>query len=337
MSKYTKMSYAKLPYVTNDRNHDKIDYKAYYEMYNTMYYVNSGPYRTYFYSKNNIINYYRKWLHGQEMFVLDLKSAAYKPIRFRKLSVLVEDEKSILIKTKKGKWYIVTREAELPHHVLIMDALNGICLYKERTRGNGNIYIEILYPIANRILPIIHVSRLGFYVRLFDMEDEKVHTIIAFSLENIDQLVKLIVDSAENSETLKHNLLHCKVDHIEDIDSYGFRYSYGLSDEKAIYMRGVRFEFSLHLKYKNNRGSNCYSTYELRHILLCMELGEEGLNCSLDLSEVQLHLTDEDYNTYTLNRGKLEPIIQKYPLSNIASDIYLSRYLYKDQCYYIYI
>ena len=205
--------YAKPPYIRDNRKYHKISYKAYHEINNMMYCVDRGSLKVYFYSSNNVINYYTMQSYDAELFTLDVRSGTYRPIRFQKLGVPVKDENSILIKTEKGKWYIMTTyydsSSEL-EYIVIIDALNGACLYKEQIVGDGNLYVDILYPVANRILPIIHITRWNVYVKLFDMDNENIYTIMTTNLKDIDRLVKLIMDNAKNSEALRDNPLNCE-------------------------------------------------------------------------------------------------------------------------------
>jgi len=331
--------YAKLPYMRENRKYHKINYKAYHEIHNMMYCVDRGSLKTYFYSRNNVINYYTRQSYGVELFTLDVQSGTYRPIRFQKLRVPVKDENSILIKTEKGKWYIITTyydsSSEL-EYIVIIDALNGACLYKEQIVGDGNLYVDILYPVANRILPVIHITRWDVYVKLFDMDNENIYTITTTNLKDIDSLVNLIMDNAKNSETLRDNPLNCEVDYIESVYTWGISYLYGLYNEKIIYTRGLKIELSLNLKLKNRGRYQRHDTCELRYLLLCVELDNKDLNCYLDLSKVELHLIDENYERHILYNVPLKPIIYKYPISDNINDICLSTCLYKDQCYYIY-
>ena len=331
--------YAKIPYIRENRKYHKISYKAYHEIHNMMYCVDKGSIKTYFYSRNNVIDYYTKRSYGVELFTLDIQSGTYRPIRFRNLGVPVEDEKAILIKTEKGKWYIITiyyESSSSSEYVVIIDGLNGVCLYKEQRVGDGNLYVDILYPVANRILPIIHITRWNVYVKLFDMDNENIYTIITTNLKDIDRLVKLIMDNAKNSEALKYKPLNCKVDHIESVYTWGIEYLYGLYKEKIIYTRVIKLKLSLNLKLKNRGNYQRHDTCELRYLILCVELDDKDLNFYLDLSKVELHLIDENYDSHILDNVPLKPRIYKYPIPDNIKDIYLSTCLYKDQCYYIY-
>jgi hypothetical protein len=331
--------YAKLPYIIDGKKYRKINYKAYYKTHNMMYCVESDTRKTCFYSRNNVISYHIKRFYDKELFILDIASENYKPIRFSKLDIHIEDEWPILVKTEKGKWYILTTyydSSSSSEYVAIIDGLNGVYLYKEQMVGDGNVYVNILYPVANRILPIIHVTRWNLYVKLFDMDNESVYTIITINLEDIDRLVKLIIDNAKSSEPLKDNLLSCEVDYIEKVYISEIKYLYGLSNEKIIYTRGIKLDLSLYLKLKNRESHQRYDPSELHHLLLCLELDNKDLNYYLDLSKVELHLIDENYERHILDNVSLKPTIYKYSLSDNISDIYLSTCLYKDQCYYIY-
>ena len=127
------------------------------------------------------------------------------------------------------------------------------------------------------------------------------------------------------------------MDYIESVYTWGISYLYGLSNEKIIYTRGIKLELSLNLKLKNRGSYQRHDTCELRYLLLCIELDNKDLNCYLDLSKVELHLIDENYESHILDNVPLRPIIYKYPVSDNINDIDISTCLYKDQCYYIYI
>ncbi len=336
--------YAKIPYCKNDRKYYRINYKAYREIYNTMYYVEANPFRTYFYKINNVINYYRKWIYGVELFLPDIIKGIYNPIQFSKLSVRVIEENTRLIKTEKGKWYIITRLEDYDSktvRILIINALNGIHLYEEKIKSDVNIYIDVLSPIANRVLPIIHITRLNLYIKLFDIANENIYTAITFALEDIDRLVKLIVSNTEDDkydEISKDNLLHYDIDYIKDFDMRDrkIEYLYELSEDNFIYARGVRFQFNLSIRYNSRKNSDKYRLYNLYNISCHIELDKEVLNCQLDFSRVRIHLVTDRYRIYDKNDNTYEAIKYKYYLSEGISDIYLSNCLYKDRCYYIY-
>ena len=331
--------YSKLPYVRDDRDYYKSSYKAYNEMHNTMYCVESGSFETFFYSKNNAINYYKKQVYGQELFILDTVSGTYSPVKFTKLDIGIDDKEAILIKTEKGKWYLITRyKRGVPkgQYIFIIDALSGTWLYKEEITSDNNIYVDILYPVANRILPIIHVTRWNLYVKLFDMKNENIYTMITINLKDIDNLVNLIVNNSEGAVALKNNLPHYEIDYIESFSVVETKYLYDLSNKKIIYMSGIVCRFSLEVRYRLKQNHYYYETCRLHDLFCYIELDKEDVNCWLDLNEVKQNWADRHhYGTLKVN-DTLRPVIHKYSISDEVSDVYLSTCLYKDQCYYVY-
>jgi len=331
--------YSKLPYVEDDRNFHKSSHKAYNEIHNTMYCVESESFKTCFYSKNNVINYYRKQVYGQELFILDIESGTYKPILFRNLNIGIRDENTVLIKIEKGKWYLTTRYTSgisKGQYIFIIDALSGTWLYKEEITGDNNIYVDILHPVANRILPIIHVTRWNIYVKLFDMENGDIYTIITTNLEDIDNLVKLMVNNSERAVALKNNLLHYEIDYIENFSITETKYLHDLSNKKIIYTKGIICRLTLEVRYKLKQNHYYYETCRLSDLFCYIELDKEDVNFWLDLNEVKQNWDDRHhYGTLKVN-DTLTPVIHKYSISDELSDIYLSTCLYKDQCYYIY-
>ena len=332
-------SYAKLPYVTYDRKYYKSDYEPYNQIHNTMYCVETDSLKTCFYIKNNEINYYRKRVYSQEIFILDTVSSNYKPIKFTKLDSGIDDKDTISIKTEKGKWYLITRYkrgVSKGQYIFIIDALSGTWLYKEEMTSDNNIYVDILYPVANRILPIIHVTRWNLYIKLFDVENESIHTMITINLEYIDNLVKLMVNNSERAVALKNNLSHYEIDYIESFSVVETKYLYDLFNKKVIYMRGVMCRFSLEVRYRLKQNHYYYETCRLNDLFCYIELDKEDVNCWLDLNKVKQNWADRHhYGTLKVN-DTLSPVIHKYSVSNELSDIYLSTCLYKDKCYYVY-
>jgi hypothetical protein len=323
---------AKLPYIAESITYDKSSYKAYREVYNVMYCIESKPYKTCFYTKNNQINYYRKWVYGDELFIPDIISGSYKAIKFKRLGIDVNDESSMLIKTGRGKWYVITRH-ESSGYLLIVDALSGTVFYKEKIKGDGNLYVDALYPIANKILPIIHVNRQNLCLRLFDIDNESLHTIITFDLRGIHRIVKLI---GNNAEDIKDKLSHYRIGYIEGFDIQELEYLYDLYDKSFIYIKGVRFKFGFTVKYETKEEHSDHIDCKLHNFLWYLELDKGDLKCYLELSQVKLHWSDGDRNFYVSPNQSLKPVIRKYYISDGFSDIYLSQCLYKDQCYYIY-
>jgi hypothetical protein len=331
--------YAKLPYVRNDRNYYATSYTPHSNIHNAMHCITSVSFKTYFYNRHNVIYYHRVSAHSVELFTLDNASLTYKPIHFRKLNIKIKDESTVIIKTENGKWYVITVLEEYPSRVeylLIINALSGMYLYKEKITGDNNIYVDILYPIANRVLPIVHFARHNVYIKLFDTKNEGFYTAMTISLEDIDKLVKLIINSAKNFQRIKDALLHYKIDYIEKVKITEFEYQYESSNKSPVYIKGARFKFNLTVKYKDGESSLKSYTCDLYHILLYVELDKVNVNCYLDFSKVSLIWDNRLLGEYNAANNKIKPVTRKYPLSDGFNDIYLSRCLYKDQCYYIY-
>jgi len=64
-------SYAKIPYVGNKLDVFASEYGAYKNVFNTTHYIKQEHYTTYFYSKNNSINYYRKYSKDAIVPIID--------------------------------------------------------------------------------------------------------------------------------------------------------------------------------------------------------------------------------------------------------------------------
>jgi len=300
-----------------------------------MYCVEDDTFKTCFYSRNNIINYYRKRIHGQELFVLDNKTGTYNPILLKNLNIGIKDENAVLIKTEKGKWYVITSQSS-SEHALIVDALSGKCLYKEKIKSDSNIYIDILYPVANRILPIIQVTRWSIYIKLFDVENENIHTMITINLEDIDDLVKLVINDLDRHVAVKNYLSYHEIDYIESFSITEKKYLHELSNKNFIYTKGFMCRFSFEVRYKQKGSPYYYDTCMLRDLFCHIELDREDVNCWLDSDKVNLNWSRfHSYRSFRVN-NTLKPVIHKYSISDGFSDIYLSTCLYKDKCYYIY-
>ncbi len=304
-----------------------------------MHCVTSDSFKTYFYNRDNVIYYYRKSTHDTELFILDNVSITYKPIRFKKLDIKIKDESTMLIKTERGKWYVITIHEEHSSgikYIFIIDALSGNYLYKEKITDDDSIYTVILYPIANRVLPIIRFTPQNMSVNLFDIENESFYNALTISLEDIDRLAKLIMNKSQSFRELISNLPNYKIDYIEDIKISGFEYQHEASNKNLVYLKGARFQFKLTVKYKNIQ--NKYEDYvcDLYHIFCYIELDKKSINCYLDFSKVALIWDDRLVSERNVVNNKIETLMNNYLLSGKFSDIYLSSCLYKDQCYYIY-
>lgn len=305
-----------------------------------MYCAQNGQFKTCFYIRNNVIDYYRKSVYNVELFILDTTSVTYKPIQFRKLDIKINEENTLLLKTDKGKHYVVVRHVGDDSEckcILIIDAQNGMLLYKEEiTNNNNNVYIDILYPIANRVLPIIHVTRQDLYIKLFDIENENVYTIMTFNLEDIDSLAKLMMNNSKCFQSLKDSLSYYETDYIDNFKVIEVKYRYELSNQNFIYASGVRFQHSFTVKYNSPKNDYDNDVCELYTLFCYIELDKEDVNCYLDFNEAMLYWNERYCGKYNAVDNKIEPMTHKYYLSGSFSDIYLSRCLYKDQCYYIY-
>jgi hypothetical protein len=331
--------YAKLPYVRNDRNYYATSYTPYSNIHNAMHCITSDSFKTYFYNRHNAIYYHRVSAHSVELFTLDNATLTYKPIRFRKLNIKIKDESIVLIKTEGGKWYIITAVEEYSSRVkylLIIDALSGMYLYKEEITGGNNIYVDIMYPIANRVLPIIHFAHQNVYIKLFDIKNESFYTAVTISLEDIDLLVKSIISSAKDFQEIKDTLLSYEIDYIEKVKISEFEYQYEADSKNPVYIKEARLKFNLTVKYKSGESKYENYTCDLYHVFLYVKLDKGNVNCYLDFSKASLIWNNRLLGEYSSANNKIKPVTRKYPISDGFGDIYLSRCLYKDQCYYIY-
>ena len=124
-------------------------------IYNLIYGLDKQDATTYFYIKNNTIHYHRKLFGEPQFFWLDYRSNEHKLIEFKTLKYSIEGLENLLIKTDKGKWYVISDRVELERkkkYLALIDATTGRELFMANQKDN--ILLKFFYPLADSIFPI---------------------------------------------------------------------------------------------------------------------------------------------------------------------------------------
>ncbi len=118
----------KLPYAKHKVNFSTSKLVPYGGIYNLIYGLDKQDVTTYFYIKNNTIYYHRKLFGEPQFFWIDYRSNEHKLIEFRSLKYNIGGLENLLIKTDKGKWYVISDGVGIKRkkkYLALIDATTG--------------------------------------------------------------------------------------------------------------------------------------------------------------------------------------------------------------------
>jgi len=152
-------------------------------------------YRTYFRSRNNEILYYNNvfWEGDPRMYdrnkhslfwlIADIARDIYHPVNFSELNYFTRVNKSLLFRLM-DKFYVISNELYQEQsmdttysssYVAIIDAENEKDLYLKNRKNN--LYLDLFYPIANKIVPIVQIDNSSIKLHLVDILNQKTNTL----------------------------------------------------------------------------------------------------------------------------------------------------------------
>ena len=338
-------NHVKVPYVK-----DKIDFSItkmvnYSGIYNLIYGIEKEDFITYFQMKNSVIYYHRKLSNTCQFFWFKTNLSDYEIIDFSNVRYSIKGSENLLIKTGKGKWYIISDDVECHNKkncLALIDATTGRDLFLDSK--DNNVLLKFLYPLADAIFPILQVTNREIFVHLFDLSNNEIRVAswdIPSSIRNLILLLsnrkfyRGLAYDIEN-DTINLSLQKCKLD--------GTYYDWG--DNKITNGIG-HILVELHLTLL---GSKYKYVIENLHIVISLEDSDHGyfsLNLNLDVEAAAIYFFESKrskrrfayckFSDYFKDSSAINFLSQKYSINKTLSRdrIYINNVIYKDECRYI--
>ncbi len=320
-------SYAKIPYASNKPYFSRSNYGPHKNLYNTVHYIEQGYYVTYFYSKKNTLNYYRKSNSDSILLMQDPQYGTYQVFKLKLDTYDVNAENTLLIKTEDGKYYVVIKETEdgkyyvdaaaKAKHIVVFNLSNGKSLYTLDT--SNTLYCNYFYPIANAIIPVMQVTKDSISITLCNISNEEVYTI-SWSLEDINELVANIINVAIEHNKIRYKADSYKFDEILNFKLDNTSYMYDTNDHKISYPKGI----------KNSINIDATLYFNIK-----VELNDKSIICCLDMQDAYIKFDDGTKLFYKDFFQNLDFFIKEYHFDGRVRNNNLSCFLYDTDCYYL--
>ena len=315
--------------------------------------------RTYFYKKANTVNYHSTTQNEISVFVTDYINDIYNHINLDKTRISIKSERNIVIKLDNKNRYLVADAADLGNErdcLVIMSLNDGRILYKKSRSDKNIIYLSYYYPIHDIIIPILIVTKRGISIELYNILNEQVHIINVIGLESL-------IEIADSTIKREGKNLHMTGEDIEEIQYAKVqepRYRIGKVHDNTICVKSVYLLLSLELRlskmYISDYKEQAY-LYIFENFELNVAMDSNKVYCKLDLSKAYFEVVKAHYSEiagrlvrelidstiltffYDKHRDILFPYITRYEYPyEIPKDIgriYLSAYMYNNDCYKI--
>ena len=344
-------SYAKIPYAGNKLDVFASEYEAYNNVFNTMHYIKQEHYTTYFYSKNNSINYYRKSSKDAIIPIIDyFEQGTYQVFKLES-KYDIKEEDSLLVRTEEGKYYVVTKG----EYIVVLNVTDNKILYSVPV--SNALYCNYFYPISNTIVPIVQITADGISITLCNLANDEVHTI-SWRLEHIRKIVLSIlvaINVHHNVRDKKPNIMkyinelvdsiinnsnkNDKIDEVgnsiikraeQEIKQYGYEKIHRITFRGVYYMYDTNIYGLSHLK-----GIKIAFIINSLFLHIKVELKSKYIICYLDTKEGWW--SNANYGRLTCNilfKGH-NFFVRKYKFDGKVRNNYLSRFVYDSDCYYV--
>jgi hypothetical protein len=308
-------------------------------------------YRIYFLNKNNVILYYNHIFsdeiismhnsnaHTLLWFKADIANNIYRVADFSKLKYATNRNKSLLFRLR-NKFYILSNELykrevvksgySLDHkhtfdYVAIIDVSKRKVLYLEKRKNN--YYLDLLYPIANQIVPVIQINSSGIHLNLFDLLSQEIHTV-SWSIDKIWNVVVDIVNKDKNLKYYRDKLSKDVVGQIYNVTLGSGWYICTSSAERDNYVEGFIRHFDVHIQVQRRE-------YKFNGLRLKVMLTRDNLRCELELDIAYLKVGNSPIAFYKDHYKQTKILLGEFPISSEITEIDLYNVLYSDKCYHV--
>ena len=308
-------------------------------------------YRTYFRSRSNEILYYNNFFwegdprryNGDKLrlfwFMKDILRDIYRPIEFSKLNYFMGKNNSLLFRLR-DKFYILSNELYKPEHidttnppsyVAIIDVESVKALYLENRKNN--LYLDLFYLIANKIVPVIQIDNSSIKVHLVDIISQKINTL-SWNIDEIDSVVMDMLYKSSGFKYMEDLLENIKFINFSKSSIKYIEYMHDVTSEQINYTKEIKVYFDIYINANEERRCN------LVRLGVIMVLDRDSLECYLDFGKLAITIKSKDrYREYHfIGENPYENIRilpQKIYISSEIPKIYLSNVLYSNECYNI--
>jgi hypothetical protein len=306
-------------------------------------------YRTYFRAINNDILYYNNIFgegdprtydrnkHSLFWLIKDIARDIYHPVEFSELNYFTRVNKSLLFKLM-DKFYIISNELYQEQSIdatysssyaAIIDAENEKALYLENRKNK--LYLNLFYPIANKIVPVAQVDNSSIKLHLVDILSQKTNTL-SWGIDKMESVVMDIIYKSPIPQHIKDILKRLKFKSFDVAGLQYVEYTHDLTLKGLKYTKEIRMYFVIDVD----------ASEEIRCILddlgLVIVLERDGLECYLDFERIRITLSNKKTggSFYSLENNHYKNIKifkQKVPVSPEIPEIYLCNVLYSNKCY----
>ncbi len=321
---------------------------SYSEFYGTILFKEAAcdgiNYRTYIKTKNDVISYYNHFW-GQKVhysrhepnknklfwFMIDVANDIYRPVEIPKLNYLTGRGGSFLIRLK-DKFYVLSRElyseeslndTSALFYVAIVDANNGEELFIEGIKNN--LHLDLYYPIANRIVPVLQINRKGLYLHLVDILHNKTNTI-SWSVGEIKQIIIDIVDKDPYFRNVRKSISQDTFEQLASAKVKRLDYVYDSNEEHIKYVKGINIYFQIEIRGEKYE-------YNLETLCIVLEMEQKSIKCYLELKYATFELNKNKGSHYKHHYKETKILLQEINFSSEIPEIYFPNVLYSNKCY----
>ena len=301
--------------------------------------------RTFFRTKNNVILYYNNFFGDKEFpskieydkynlfwFIIDVARDIYQPVEIPKLNYLTGKNRSLLVRLK-DKFYVLSKELypkeslsnkDVPIYVAIIDADSGEALFLENRKRN--LYLDLYYPIANRIVPILQFNEKGLFLHLVDILDNKINTV-AWTIEEIKMIIIDLINRDINFKYVREEVSKDPIEQVSTAQVSYVNYIYDAIRESINnHVKSLNIHFELLIKGKMYE-------YNLEKCGMVIVLEHESIRCYLDLQHATFVLNKKKVSLFENHYQETMILLQEIPISPKIPEICLSNVLYSNKCY----
>ena len=331
----TVAPHVKIPFADNRINAFRPKDMSYKHIRNTIYRIASKDYVCYFYTKNNLISYYRQFTKNEGTFIPNTTLNTYKFIEFERDETYSQKPSTLLAKSSKNKWHIIAinvgNDSKKYDTIITTDEVTDdvriehVELDSNILKHQTSARIISDYPIYNDIFVILRSTNQQIALHFLSISENRFESI-SWDLNDINEL---LYDMLNNSDILKNK---DKIVKIGYVPLYKIHYLYGSCLDNTSYVHGIRTYCSIELKGKNYN-------YIIRDLYIYITIKDGSLKCYWDFSEALIQI----FESITHNNPIHTMILEKY-IKN--PDLFVRTYvineskkcskeLYDNECYYI--
>jgi hypothetical protein len=326
----TVVPHVKIPYADNMLSAFRQKDISYTHIQNTMYRIASKEYVSYFYTKNDVINYYSQFAKHEGVFIPDTTRNTYNFIEFEKDELHSKKPTTLLTKSiRNNKWHIITidnNETTGDIHVENIGSNANILIYRK------GAYIISYYPFYNDIFVILSYTAQQIIINFINMPENKLDSIL-WNLNDISKVLFGIISNIDEDEKIKQEILDDNMVKIDFVFLIRKQYLHETCLDDTVYLHTFRSEFNIELK------GNKYN-YEIKELYVYIEMEEDSLKCYWDFSYAYIHIFNKKNSKkpiHTISSCKQylkNPIlfVEKYKINLIKKCTDKS---HNKDCYYI--